>query len=196
MMLGTPEFDLLDMMHRDIHEYYGVPWTMKLVHTSAPLPNAQAQIERSVCATLGVLEGYTYFVPIGQIAVDEVWSAAQTVLDIDIISHARRVAKGVESGTGLDLGHLAEVIDEVVREGGLFAQHESTVANFRTQYHQPRILERLTLAQWLDQKQPDVVLEAQRRAEELVVQHEYEPSQDILRELKRIYEKGKEQLLR
>ncbi|MDQ1255621.1 MAG: Trimethylamine methyltransferase, partial [Candidatus Hydrogenedentes bacterium] len=101
-----------------------------------------------------------------------------------------------ESAPGLELDRLADVVDEVVRERGLFADHESTLFNMRGQYHDPRVFQRLTRPQWIAAGRPDPVREAHARADELVAAYDYPaPPEDILRELRRIYERAKGKLL-
>jgi trimethylamine:corrinoid methyltransferase-like protein len=194
MVFGTPEWQLLDLMHRDVYEYYGRTYNVKLLLTSASLPNAQAQIERATSAVLGMLGGYTHFEPLGQIGIDEVWSPAQLILDLEMIAEAARIAQGVWSAPGLELDALPAVVDEVVRGGLLFAEHESTLADFRRQYRQPEVLQRIVRPQWETAARPDVLREAYQKADKLVAAYQHEPPQDILRELRTIYERGRERL--
>jgi len=87
-------------------------------------------------------------------------------------------------------------VEDVVSGGASFLEHETTLQNYRKQYHQADVLIHLTLSQWLDKGEPDAALEAQHRAEELVKQHEFEAPKEILNELRAIYDKGKERLHR
>ncbi len=194
MVFGTPEWDLLDLMHRDVHEYYGTRNDRKLIHTTASLPGIQAVSDHAGSAMLGAIYGYTDFAPGGMLALDEVYSPAMLVIDADIIAHTRRVARGVWSGKGLSPEDLPGVVAEAVKEGGVFADHETTVANMRDQYHQPAALKRLNRAQWESRGRPDEVREAQAEADRLVAAFDYEPPRDVLKELRAIYEKAKKSL--
>jgi trimethylamine:corrinoid methyltransferase-like protein len=194
LLLGTPEWELLDLMHRDVLGWYGVCRSFKMTHTCASVPDAQVQVERATSALLGVLSGYTDFGPIGQLGLDEVWCAAQVLLDLAIIADAARIARGVESGEGLELDRLPEVVDEVVRGGLIFAEHESTVRNMRRQYHRPGVFRRMNRAQWMGAGMPSVLGDAQRQVDRLVASYHYEPPQDILRELRKIAARARERL--
>ncbi len=195
MAIGSPEWELLDLMHRDVLSYYHIAWNSKLLHTSASLPGAQAQIERTTGALLGVLGGYRHFSCLGTIGVDEVWCPAQVLLDLEIVEHADRVGRGAYSDPVLRLDGLADLVDEVVRSGEGFAGHASTVAAFRRQYHFPRILQRAGLAQWRAAGEPDVLRDAQHRAEALSAACEPAPApEDVLRELRAVYRRGAERL--
>jgi len=195
LAFGTPEWELLDLMHRDVFGYYGRERRMKLLHTTASVPGGQAQIERTSGALLGLLGGYTAFGQLGQLGLDDVWSPAQLLLDLDILQHAARVVRGPESGTGLEPENLATVVQEVVASKRIFAEHATTLDNMRSQYHQPSVLQRQGRAQWMGAGCPDVVVEATQQAEALIESYEYESPQATLRELRGIYERSRERLM-
>jgi len=194
MVFGSSEWQILDLMHKEVFDYLGHAYPFKHLLTSAALPNLQCQIERATGALLGVLGRYAGFEPLGQIGLDLVWCPEQLLLDLDIIGEALRIGEGAYSAPGLELDRLADVVDEVVRSGGLFAEHETTVKNFRQQYRQPAILQRLIPSHWEAAGRPDVFREAQRQADALVAAYDYEAPQDILRELRSIYSGARERL--
>lgn len=191
IVFGTPEWQLLDLMHREIMDYYGMSWNVKLSLTTASLPNAQAQIERTTSALLAILGGFHGIGPLGQLGLDEVWSPVQLLLDMEMLEYAARIARGPEPGEALALTTLPDLVDEVVTNGQLFAEHETTVMNYRAQYQQPELLQRMGRAQWLAAGRPDVLETAQRRVDELVAAYNYEAPQAIMRELRKIYAWGK-----
>jgi trimethylamine--corrinoid protein Co-methyltransferase len=191
LMLGPPEGEILDLLKRAVLHWYGVGWNAKPVQTSASLPGPQAQLERTTGALLGALAGCDQFHGVGTLGIDEVWSPAQLLLDLDSVGHAVRVARGAESAPGLELEHLPDVIDAVVRSGLPFMAHETTAANFRQQYHLPELLRRQDRAQWVAAGKPDVFVAAAERAQQLIGQHAYEPPAGLMQELRAIYERGK-----
>ena len=75
-----------------------------------------------------------------------------------------------------------------------FAAHPTTLSNMRSQYYAPHVMRRLTRSQWEAAGRPDAVKEAQAAADRLVETHEYEPPQDVLRELRQIYERARTDL--
>ena len=194
MVFGTPEWDILDLMHRDVHEYYGTSSGQKLIHTTASLPGVQAISDHAGSMMLGALHGYTHFSPGGMLALDEIYSPALLVLDAEILAHTRRIVRGAWSGGGLGLGDLPGVVAEVIREGGVFADHETTVANMRDQYLNPRVLKRLNRSQWESAGKPDEIRAAQEEADRLVASFNFEPDRRMLKELGTIYEKAKKHL--
>lgn len=194
LALGTPEAEVLDLLRRDVLRFYGSPWNTKMLNTSASLPNAQAQLERGQTALLGVLGGFDTFHGLGMLGIDEVFSPAQALLDLDMVNAAARVALGAETAPGLELDALPAVVDEVVRGEMIFAMHETTVHSFRRQYFLPRVLRRSDRAQWVAAGRPDAYAEAETKAAKLLNDYAFEPDRNLLAELRRVYEAGKASL--
>jgi len=194
MVFGTPEWDILDLMHRDVHEYYGTRTGQKLIHTTASLPGVQAVSDHAGSMMLGAMHGYTHFSPGGMLALDEIYSPALLVLDAEILGHTRRVIRGAWSGDGLSLKDLPGVVAEVIQEGGVFGGHETTVSNMRDQYYNPRVLKRMNRAQWEGAGRPDEIRSAQEEADRLIASFNFEPDRAMLKELKGIYEKARKHL--
>lgn len=194
MVFGSAEWQLLDLMHRDVLDYYGSDLNRKMIHTTAPLPNAQAQTERTAAALLGMTNGFTLFEPIGQLGLDEVWSPAQCMLDLDILGEAQRIARGAAPCAGLELEQLAEVTREAVQDSLAFSVHPTTLSNMNSVYHHPRVLSRCGRPQWAAAGMPDPVREARRQAEHLVASYDRGVDEERLREVRRIYEWGCERL--
>ncbi len=193
IVFGSPEWELLDLMHEEVFSYYGIHW-LKSLHTTAPIPNLQSIMEHTASAMNGMLSGHTHFGSIGQLSLDEVYSPALLMLDLEILEHAHRIACGVSSGEGLELSGLADLVDRAVKEGISFVEHETTVANMRTQYHQPKLMARTSRGQWEQMGKPDIIAKAHAMADEVTAQYDYEAPKEILKELRAIYEKGKEKL--
>jgi trimethylamine:corrinoid methyltransferase-like protein len=194
MVMGTPEWELLDIMHRDVFAYYGQARDTKMLHTTAPVPGAQAAADHAAGALSGMLVGLRLFGPIGQLSLDEVFSPAMLLLDMDIVKHAQRIAEGVETGEGLDLDRLPSVVEEVVAGGDIFGAHETSVTNARKQYSAARTMKRRNLAQWRQHGHPCVVKEAYVEAERLVSRYAYVAPADTLNELRRIYDRAQADL--
>ena len=194
IVLGSPEWELLELMHRDVIQWYGGNMTTKLIHTMSNLPDAQAQIEHSQGALLGALGGYKVFEAVGQLAIDGVWCPVQLLLDLDIIDHAHRITRGADSGAGLDVANLADVVDRVVREDITFAESETTVPNIGSQYWEPALLHRMDAPAWRDSDMGDLLDAAQTEADRLIGEYDFDPPLDILKELNSIYTRAKDEL--
>jgi trimethylamine:corrinoid methyltransferase-like protein len=194
IVFGTPEWTLLELMHRDVLEFYGIPRDFHLLHTTSPVPDAQAMIDRTSSATAAMLSGFRHFNAAGHLSLDEVFSPAMLLLDLEMLEHVERFARGAEPADGLDLDGLPEVIAEVVNSDRLFAEHETTLVNLRRQYHAPRLLRQRARSQWEAAGRPEALREAQAEADRLVARFEYEPPRDILKELRAIHGRAKDNL--
>ncbi len=195
MVFGTPEWELLDLMHRDVYSYYGQGHGHKYIHTTSSVPGPQAAADHGGSMMLGMLYGYTHFGPAGMLALDEVYSPAQLIIDLEIREHTKRVMQGAWSGEGLELRDLPQVVDEVIKEGGLFAGHETTAVNMRKQYYRSRAIPRLNRAQWEAAGSPEEARQAQAEADRLVAAYNYRAPEKTLKELRAIYEKAKKKLI-
>lgn len=191
MVFGTPEWEVLDLMHRDIHAFYGRREDRKLLHTTASVPDVRAASDHAGSFMLGALHGYTDFAPGGMLGLDEVWSPAMLVLDTELMAHARRCVRGAWSGAGLSPEELPAVVAEAVAAGGVFADHDTTLANMRDQYHRPGVLERMNRAQWERAGRPDEVRAAQAEADRLVASFDYQADPSLLRELRAIRDRAR-----
>jgi trimethylamine:corrinoid methyltransferase-like protein len=191
MAFGTPEWELLDLMHRDVHAFYGGRFDQKRLRTTSPVPDARAVMDHTRSAVLGMFGGYRVFGGLGQLSLDEVFSPAMAVLDLEMLRQVRRVRQGAVCGEGLDLDALPSVVDEVVGEGMLFAEHETTVCNLRSQYLQPWALSWMSRSRWLAAGSPDAIAEAHAEVDRLIGQYHYDPPRDVLRDLQAIYERAK-----
>ncbi|HEY0867307.1 MAG TPA: trimethylamine methyltransferase family protein [Fimbriimonas sp.] len=184
MTMGSPEWELLDLMTRDVLRYYAQEWNWKFLLTGSSVPDAQAAAEKAVSATSGMLAGFDYFGNVGQLACDEIYSPAQLMIDIEIVEHAYRATRQPEPAVPLE--DLADIVSEIVEEGMLFAEHESTISAIRKVYGPQGLFYRAPRGQWLAAGSPDLRAEAEAEANRLADSLEWEPPQEILGQLRKI----------
>lgn len=190
LITGSPEWDVLDRMTRDVLAYYGNHDCRKLLLTSASVPNAQAMVEKTAGALTGFAEGYRDFGNLGQLGCDEVYSPAQLMLDLEILEHAQRAVAEPGSAPELALDRLDGVVAETIEDGCLFAEHETTISQIRAQYWQPKILRRETMGQFMAALCPDPIDLAEQEADRLVGQFQYQAAPQLLAELRAVYDRG------
>lgn len=187
MVFGSPEWELLDLMQTDVYHYYG-QGRAKLLLTSSSVPDAQAFAEHAVSAANGMRLGYRRFRPAGQLGLDEVYSPAMLLLDLDILAQAART--NIDLSLVPDPAQWVDVVDEVVSGGILFAEHETTIDSMRSTYRDPQLFRRMNRAQWVAAGCPDLVREAQAEAHRLAGDHNFEPPVKLLEELYRIRDRA------
>lgn len=80
----------------------------------------------------------------GLLAVDEVFSPEQLVLDAEALGWLRRLARGIE----VSAETLAEEVTARVGWGGEFLSDEHTARHLRTETWQPAVFSRENYARW------------------------------------------------
>lgn len=195
LLFGCAEWQLLDLMHRDIFAYYGQSWGRKDIITSAARPGWQAQADRAMGLMLGFANGYSLFAAGGSLAVDEIWSPAQLMLDVELVEAGAHVGRGSEAAPGLGSEALVAVVAEAVADSALFGALPSTLANLRSVYLPQKLTRRPTRAAQTGPAAQDL-REAWAEADRLVAGYDYEPPADLLREVERACALVRERLAR
>lgn len=160
---GSPEHALITLMEAKLRRFYGLPPRgAKSLETSVGTPNSQAAFEKTFHTTLAAMAGYTGFGGAGCLGVDDIWSPAQLMIDIDIVHGIRHILTGT---------HPAEKVNivEAVRAGleeGNFLAADLTVERLRRVYWFPKLFEYQAVGKWVSGSTPDSVKKASEMAAE------------------------------
>jgi len=199
LTLGGPEEYPLQWASDEVNAWYHgraprPPWGS--LHSQAKLPDQQAAVERMTSMLTSALFGTRTFVGLGRLSLDEVFSAEQAVVDLEIRDHVQRLISGIDIDCDPE-ACLAEVASGLA-DG--FLGLDSTVAAYQQVYWRPRLFWRGMVAEWLRarrQREEDVDLHL--RAKEMVRQQlkqwDYELEPDLRREVERIYDRAERELL-
>ncbi|RLG23206.1 hypothetical protein DRN85_09770, partial [Methanosarcinales archaeon] len=142
---GSPEDIWGTLLQVQLNKYYGIPVIAKSLLTSSPLPDAQAAAEKAahtIIATTFKVDGYTNA---GLLAIDDIYSAEQLVIDYEIFQYAQQFQRGFDFSQET---LATSIIEEVVLGEENFLSHESTLGLFRDAFWIPEIFEHFTLRQW------------------------------------------------
>ena len=154
----------------------------KAVNTSAKVPGEQAAIEKTAHTLAALLAGYRTLGGMGQLAVDEVFSPEQLFIDLDIVEHAWRIARGTERE--FSEGDVVSLVRE-----GLTDQHflttDTTLARFRGFHASPGTFDRRSTGSWLAAPAPESG-KAWELAQAKMASYDYELDEDRQRDLRRI----------
>ncbi len=187
---GSPEDIWGTLLQVQLNRYYKIPVIAKSLLTASPFPDAQAAAEKTAHTILAAafrVDGYTNA---ELLAIDDIYSAEQVVIDYEIVQYATQSLRGFDfSGETLS----GEIIEEVVLEEGNFLSHESTLKHFRKAFWVPELFEYLTLRQWQDKGGKSIRQKARDIAERRIEEHEFELAPGIQKELDRIYQRAKEE---
>ncbi|UCG93602.1 MAG: trimethylamine methyltransferase family protein [Candidatus Aerophobus sp.] len=188
---GSPEDIWGTLLQVQLNRYYKIPIIAKSLLTSSPLPDSQAAAEKAAHTILAAafrVDGYTNA---GLLAVDDIYSAEQVVIDYEIVQYAIQYLRGFDFS---EETLSAKIIREVVLREANFLSHESTLNYFREAFWVPELFEHLMLRQWEDKGGKSIRERAKDIAERKIKEHEFELAGEIQRELDRIYQKAKEEL--
>lgn len=183
---GSPEDLLATLIQIQLNGRYGIPVVAKSLLTTAKLPDAHAAAEKAAHTVAAALAGARTFTCAGLLAVDEIYSAEQVVIDYEIVQYARRVCRGFE----LSDETLAVAAIEEMGEGGNFLGHESTLAHYRQATWEPDLFTHTTLRQWQERGSRELAERAREIARRRIAQHEYLLADDKRRQLAAIYDRA------
>jgi trimethylamine:corrinoid methyltransferase-like protein len=175
-------------MQVQLNAFYGIPLVAKSLLTTSKQPDAHAAAEKSAHTLAAALMGARIFTCAGLLAVDEIYSAEQLVIDYEIVQHVRRVCQGFEFG---DETLAIQTIQEVGPAPANFLEHPTTLANFRAATWDPDLFVHTTMRQWQARGQPDVVRQARHIAKKRIAEHAYTLDADKRRDLEAIYQRAK-----
>ncbi len=191
-VFGSPEHVLITLTEAKVNrELLGLGRrSAKAIDTTAKEPGAQAAIEKTAHTLAALLAGYRALDCVASLAVDEVFSAQQLFIDLDIVAHCWRIVRGVEP-------RFCEGDPVALVRQGLAAQEfltaEATVARFRDFYHSPQTFDRRATGAWLADPQPQLAC-AQALAEERIRDYRYELDADRQRALRQIIARAEAEL--
>jgi trimethylamine--corrinoid protein Co-methyltransferase len=188
---GSPEDIWGTLLQVQLNRYYKIPIIAKSLLTSSSLPDAQAGAEKAahtIIAAAFRVDGYTNA---GLLAVDDIYSAEQVVIDYEIVQYVMQFLRGFDFS---EETLSTKIIQEVVLGEENFLSHESTLNHFREAFWIPELFEHLMLRQWQDKGGKSIHKRAKDIAKRKIKEHEFELTPEIQRELDRIYQKAEGEL--
>jgi trimethylamine--corrinoid protein Co-methyltransferase len=165
---GRPEMALANMMTARLARHYGAAFQGHAGLSDAKRPSAESGAQKMLTAIPTLLAGGHIWVDAGLLAVDEVCSPVQLVLDNEMLSVLKRLVQASfvdEETIGLDT---------ILEAGpaGNYLDKEHTAGHFRREHWDPRIWSRQMLRPWLEsdrkldaEKAREIVLSIQTQEE-------------------------------
>ena len=188
---GSPEDALGTMLQLQLNRRYGIPAFARSLLTTAKEPDGHAAAEKAAHTMAAMLYGARGFCDPGLLSVDEVMSAEQVVIDMEIIEYCARFTRG------LQYNDETSSIDPVfeVGAGGSFLTHETTLAHYREAFWESALFEHASLATWRERGGESVRARAREIARRRIAEHDYALEEDKRAELDRIYAAAEAELL-
>ena len=197
MPFGTPEKLLLEWTNMEVAARigggkYGGPWSTD-IHTNAPRCGIQACIEKSSLITAGALMGATTFYCSGTLAMDELFSPVQLLLDIEAISHAQKIANGMINDD-FDGDLLAEV--RYGLENG-YISSDRTLDNMRDYVWRANFFTRKTFGAYTSKPFPIEIEKAKEKVRMIMnMPPAWKISDELETEAERIFNSAKNYILK
>jgi trimethylamine:corrinoid methyltransferase-like protein len=185
MVFGGPEWMLYDVLNRQMYEFLNrQPQRFGAFRSIARMPDPQAAAERSAALLWQALLGARRFRGAGQLAVDEVFSPQQVVIDDEMLAQTARVVRGLDPQAG-----AADVLAEVAEglEDGTYMDKPSTARAFRDFCIFPPLFHRYNVGHWRAIGRPTVLAEAWEKAKEQIRSCDFQLSASQSDELERVY---------
>jgi len=141
---GRPDSVLANLMGAQMARRYGAELGGDCGLTDATRPSPQAAAHKLQSALPTLLAWGKVNVPMGLLAVDQVYSPVQIVLDDQMVSALKQFTHEYEVSDGA----IAADMVAAVGPGGIFAGEPHTAAWFRREMWEPTLWERRNFAAW------------------------------------------------
>ena len=192
MIFGSPEHNLCELTQFAVNRFYGVErHSGRALRSMAKRPGVQATAEKSASAVIAALAGVRSFSGGGTLALDEVFSGEQLVIDCEITAYAERFIRGYEFSEEA-LGF--HIIRDTAAAGGFLA-HGTTLEQYREVLRMPALFHHSRLKRWKDQGEPELREEAKAVAREMIAQCDFHLDGEKRRGLEEIYREAEKKLL-
>ena len=189
---GTPEKLLLEWTNMEVAAKvsggeYGGPQSTD-IHTNAPRCGIQACAEKASLITAGALLGATNFHTAGTLAMDEVFSPVQLLLDMEMIAHAQKIADGMPN-ENFD-GDLLNEVREGLKNG--YMMSDRTLDNMKNYIWRANYFTRKTFGSYINKPFPAEIEKARAKAEAIMnMPPVWKICDELEAEAERIYEAAK-----
>ena len=143
-----PDVDLLQLASSQMAEFCfgGRASVARGPTTTAKVPGAQSMMEKSIATFFAIMGGTRSFGSLATLAVADIGSVVQLMLDLEMMEYFQRMLDGVE----VDAERLAEeVICEVSPTGARFLEHEHTLEYYRRELFSPELANRRVAGAWI-----------------------------------------------
>jgi len=134
---GGPENALFARASAELGRFYGLP-SASWASTESVYDDAQAALEMAFAIQAHSAAGASLVWGLGQLESEKTISLARLVIDDEAVAFCRRFGRGF----AVDAGSLQFELIREVGIGGSFLDSEHTLANFRNELWEPRILNR------------------------------------------------------
>jgi len=169
LAIGSPELSLCLSAHAQLARFYGLPSRGGGALTDASLTDPQAGYESMFSLLTTINSGIDFILHAGGILSSYLaFSYEKFVMDDEICGMLRQYLRGIQ----VDADTLAYEVITNVGPGGHFLGEDHTLERCRTEFWQPKLLDRSGLEAWWDGDRSDLTTRATQRWQYLLSTHE------------------------
>lgn len=184
---GSPEWCLCKQALTELwQELLGGDGTYGSFRTNSRRVDAQCMLERTASFVYQLEIGIRHFSAVGQLAVDEVFSPVQAVLDAELAQYGQRLLRGLD-----DIWTQEEDTMDILCEGvqtHSFLYADSTLGLFREMYDLGRLSDTSNVDTWKRAGEPCFEQRAWKRAQDIIEEHTFALEPARAREVLRLLE--------
>lgn len=128
---GSPEDIWGTALQVQLNHYYGISIIAESLLTASPLPDAHAAAEKISHTIVAALAGADGFTNAGLLAIDDIYSAEQVVIDYEIVEYVKHLVKSFSYS---EKNLSGEEIKEIGLKKENFFTHPETLKSFRSAF--------------------------------------------------------------
>ncbi len=123
------------------------------LETSSPAVDEQAAMEKMGCGMIAAMQGARQFRYAGVLCVDDVYSGAQFVIDLEIVDYIRETIEAFNPHSDIiKINGLFEECRDVAIGVDTFVSSENTVRRFKNIIPSPKLIVREKVRSWLSHR--------------------------------------------
>jgi trimethylamine--corrinoid protein Co-methyltransferase len=175
LAIGSPELSMMIAAHAQLARHYGLPARSGGALTDSSVPDAQAGLESMLSLVTTVNSGIDFVLhAAGILSSYLAFSYEKFVIDDEMCGAVRHYQRGIQVSPET----LAYDVAARVGPGGNFLMEMHTVERCRTEFWQPRLLDRGGLEAWMSGGRQSTLDRAHQRWKELLERHQDPPLEE------------------
>lgn len=188
IMFGSPEWCLFRQAVVELwNTLVGGKYVSGMFRTNSRCVDAQAIMERTASFMYQMEMGIRHFSAVGQMAVDEVFSPVQAILDAELVKYGNRILRGIDS-VWLEPEESKAALLEGIQNHG-FLEADSTLDYFRETYDMSRMTDSRNTMAWKAAGMPETEQTAWIEAQKLIECHTFAIEPYKKKEIDQLFER-------
>ena len=193
---GSPESNLMDLFSMQISDFYGLPRrSVRGYKSMGKGHDIESAAERAFGVLTAALNGWSDFFAAGRTCNDQVFSAIQLVVDMEILRYVQRFMDGFDLGDFSNIESLTAKVEEARSGSRLFLEQDDLLMRDPSRYFWfPELFDYERLESWEARGAITVVGRARQMVRDRIRCHDFTRRPEELREMNRIFRRASARL--